>query len=232
MPSLVAEPINYYTVSTAYSLELPYLDAPAIGGSKNFLFGPLAPSKTGIHLVISVNLVIVCLIFARITRSFRPKSSKLSLVTDDTSSPFPPYAVSKKEATSYYEGISPTPQSWSTGKLKQAHGVFKHKLNAVWKDVGPLVRDILNSYNIFWTSIDVARFFTYRDTNEKICGLVVIWIGVHPASQGEDTFRSSNEILALLVGFDIRVCHGSGKTADIRHPIPDSIRRSDRKNTI
>jgi hypothetical protein len=47
-----------------------------------------------------------------------------------------------------------------------------------------------------------VRFIT--DGDEKIRGPVVIWVGVHPDSlQGEDAFNSGNEILNLLVTFDI-----------------------------
>ncbi|KIJ12527.1 hypothetical protein PAXINDRAFT_163883 [Paxillus involutus ATCC 200175] len=122
----------------------------------------------------------------------------------------------------YYSGISPTPPKlvYRTGslktpwvkptglesyrKLKQACGVFGHKLNVVWKDVGPLVRDLLNTQRVAWTSIDVARFITDGDGDEKIRGPVVLWVGVRPDSlQGEDAFSSSNEILNLLARFGI-----------------------------
>jgi hypothetical protein len=87
-----------------------------------------------------------------------PRAPPLSDYASSTSSNSPPCLVSKLEAMFYYSGISPTPPKlvyrtgsskmpWSkpTGlesyhKLKQARGVFGHKLNAVWKDVGPLVR--------------------------------------------------------------------------------------------
>ncbi|KAG9079402.1 hypothetical protein FRC06_007752, partial [Ceratobasidium sp. 370] len=83
--------------------------------------------------------------------------SQLSLLEDyasRTSSNFPSYIVSKLEAMFYYSGISPTPPKlvYRTGslktpwikptgfeayrKLKQARGVFGHKLNLVWKTVG------------------------------------------------------------------------------------------------
>lgn len=41
--------------------------------------------------------------------------------------------------------------------------MFGHKLNVVWKDVGPLVRDLLNAQRVSWTSIDVVRFITDGD---------------------------------------------------------------------
>ena len=132
------------------------------------------------------------------------------------------YVVSKLEAMFYYSGISPTPPKlvYRTGssktpwvkptglesyrKLKQARGVFGHKLNDVWKAVGPLVRDLLNIQMVAWTSIDVVRFITDGDGDEKIRGPVVLWVGVRPDSlQGEDAFNSSNEILHLLGSFEI-----------------------------
>jgi hypothetical protein len=76
------------------------------------------------------------------------------------------YEVSKAEAMFYYAGISPTPPKlvYRTGadktpwvkptgqeayrKLKQARGVFGHKLNDIWNDVGPKVRDLLIAQNI------------------------------------------------------------------------------------
>ncbi|KAG9086926.1 hypothetical protein FRC06_002815 [Ceratobasidium sp. 370] len=133
----------------------------------------------------------------------------------------------------YYSGISPTPPKlvYRTGslktpwikptgfevyrKLKQACGVFGHKINLVWKTQAhrrffpynhhpPLVRDLLKTQGLAWTSIDVVRFITDGDGDKKIRGPVVIWVGVRPDSlQGEDAFHSSNEILRLLEGFDI-----------------------------
>ncbi|KAI0311475.1 hypothetical protein OF83DRAFT_1068738 [Amylostereum chailletii] len=122
----------------------------------------------------------------------------------------PPYVVSKPEAMFYYSGISPTPPKlvYRTGssktpwvkptglgsyrKLKQARGVFGHKLNVVWKS------------RVAWTSIDVARFITDGDGDEKIYGPVVLWVGVRPDSlQAEDAYNSGKEILDLLASFDI-----------------------------
>ncbi|KAG8729944.1 hypothetical protein FRC10_003284 [Ceratobasidium sp. 414] len=122
----------------------------------------------------------------------------------------------------YYSGISPTPPKlvYRTGnskmpwvkptglesyrKLKQARGVFGHKLNLIWDAVGPLVRDLLNARKVAWTSIDVARFITDGDGDEEIRGPVVIWVGVRPDSlQGEDAFNAGNDILHLLASFDV-----------------------------
>ncbi|KAF8260461.1 hypothetical protein EI94DRAFT_1610857 [Lactarius quietus] len=122
----------------------------------------------------------------------------------------------------YYSGISPTPPKlvYRTGslktpwikptglesyrKLKQVRGVFGHRINDVWEDVGPQFRDLLNTQGVAWTSIDVARFITDGDGDEKIRGPVVLWIGVRPDSlQGEDAFNSGEEILDLLARFQI-----------------------------
>lgn len=126
------------------------------------------------------------------------------------------------EAMFYYSGISPTPPKlvYRTGsakapwvkptglesyrKLKQVRGVFGHKLNVVWKDVGPRVRDLLNAQRVAWTSIDVVRFITDGNGDEKLHGPVVLWVGVRPNSLlGEEAFNSSAEILNLLASFDI-----------------------------
>jgi hypothetical protein len=183
--------------------------------------------------MISSEFVTACIVFAMehaqgsaiFPTSELSLSHQLSLLNDYAScasSNSPPYRVSKLEAMFYYSGISPTPPKlvYRTGssktpwvkptgpeayrKLKQARGVFGHKLNVVWKDVGPLVRDLLNTQRVAWTSIDVARFITDGDGDEKIHGPVVLWVGVRPDSlQGKDAFSSGNEILDLLASFDI-----------------------------
>ncbi|OSX68117.1 hypothetical protein POSPLADRAFT_1043258 [Postia placenta MAD-698-R-SB12] len=90
----------------------------------------------------------------------------------------------------YRTGSSKTPRVKRTGpesyrKLKQARGVFGHKLNVVWKD----------------TSFVSSPMAT---GDEKIRGPVMIWIGVRPDSlNGEDAFGISNDILDLLAKFDI-----------------------------
>ncbi|KAF8165138.1 hypothetical protein B0H34DRAFT_780108 [Crassisporium funariophilum] len=113
--------------------------------------------------------------------------------------------ISKAVAIFYYAGISLTPPKlvYRTGgektpwvmpkgqeayrRLKQARGVFGHKLNALWNDD-----------NVVWTSIDVVRFVTDgdEDGDEKIRGPVVIWVG---------RFDSSNDILDLLATNDVEV---------------------------
>jgi hypothetical protein len=147
-----------------------------------------------------------------------------SHVTDDSPSGFnsSPYLVSKYEAMHYYAGISPTPPKlvWRTGSskypwvkpkgpeacriFKEIRGVFGHKLNAVWKAVGPLVRDVLKTHKVRWSSIDVARFITIEEGDEKIRGPVVIWVGVYPDSLlGEVAYKAANDILDLLARYKI-----------------------------
>ncbi len=146
------------------------------------------------------------------------ESSQSGVNTSSTSVDL--YTVSKEEAISYYSGISPSPprlvyrsssskspyvkpKGWR--KFKEARGVFGHKLNVVWKDVGPQVRDLLNTHKIYWTSIDVVRFIADGENEyKKIHGPVIIWIGVYPGSlKGEEAFEASNEMLELLAGVDI-----------------------------
>ncbi|KAG8988593.1 hypothetical protein FRB94_000575 [Tulasnella sp. JGI-2019a] len=154
--------------------------------------------------------------------------SDLSLWSDYTSSASSNparYQISKAEAIFYYAGISPTPLKlvYRTGgkktpwvmpkgqeayrRLKQAHGMFGHKLNAIWNDdVGPKVRDLLITQNVAWTSIDIVRFVTDgdEDGDEKIRGPVVIWVGVVPDSlDSNSAFDSSNDILDLLATNDV-----------------------------
>ena len=130
------------------------------------------------------------------------------------------HAVPNFEASSYYLGTSLDPPTllYRTGHdkypfvkpsgfeayrtFKSVRGVYGHPLNAVWKTVGPLVRDLLKTQRINYTSVDVARFITYED--EEIFGPVVIWVGVYPGSTAADTAHdSSKDVLALLKGYDI-----------------------------
>lgn len=182
------------------------------------------------HSVISAEFVTSCIVYAREHAQGPPSSpadstSKLNLVSNYTSSAStdpPSHAVSKHEAIFYYSGISPTPPKlvYRTGsskapwikptgleayrRLKQVRGVFGHKLNLVWSDVGPRARDLLKAQGVAWTSIDVARFVTKADDDQEIRGPVVLWIGVVPDSlQPEDAFASANKLLALLAEFGI-----------------------------
>lgn len=142
--------------------------------------------------------------------------------SDSSGSPPPPHFVSVAEAQLYYAGLSPSPPKlvyrtgllktpWTkpTGfeayrRLKRARGVFGHRLNDVWEDVGPQIRDLLTLYHVQWTSIDVARFITDGEGSKKITGPVVIWIGVCPDSlQGEQAFSLGNQITELLESFGV-----------------------------
>ncbi|KAI0927764.1 hypothetical protein AcW1_005200 [Taiwanofungus camphoratus] len=134
----------------------------------------------------------------------------------------PPHLVSKDEAMYYYSGISPSPPKlvYRTGllttpwvkpkgleayrQLKQVRGVYGHRINDVWEDLGPQVRDLLNVQRIRWSSIDVARFVTDGESDTQIVGPVVIWIGVLPDSlEGAQAVSSSEGILVLLKSFGI-----------------------------
>lgn len=149
--------------------------------------------------------------------------SRVEEYSSRVSSDSPPHSVSKAESVFYYSGLSPTPPRlvYRTGnqrtpwfrpegfeayrKLKHALGVFGHKLNNVWNEqVGPLVRDALNTHKIPWTSIAVARFLTDGDGGGQILSPVVIWVGVRPnALLAADAFGPSNVILDILAAFDI-----------------------------
>ena len=132
------------------------------------------------------------------------------------------HAVSEFEASSYYLGISDDPPVllYCTGSdkypfvepkgfeayrtFKSACGVYGTPLNAIWKTVGPLVRNLLRAQMIRWTSIDVARFVTYGDYNEETPGPVIIWIGVYPGSTAADTAHNlSKNILGLLKDYEV-----------------------------
>lgn len=87
---------------------------------------------------------------------------------------------------------------------KSVRGVYDTPLNAVWSTVGPLVRDLIKTQNIRYTSIDVARFITHDTDQKDIPGSVVIWIGVYPGSTTADTAHGVSEnILGLLQSYGI-----------------------------
>lgn len=134
----------------------------------------------------------------------------------------PPHLVSKDEAMYYYSGISPSPPKlvYRTGlsttpwvkpkgleahrQLKEVRGVYGHRINAVWEEVGPQVLDLLTVQGIRWSSIDLARFVTDGGSDKQIVGPVVIWIGVLPDSlEGPQAISSSEAILMLLKSFGI-----------------------------
>ena len=93
----------------------------------------------------------------------------------------------------YYSGLysSPrlvyrtgtTPWIMPTGleayrQLKELRPVFGHKLNVIWKKLGPKVCQLLDSQGVLWTSIDVVRFIKVGEG--EAVGPVVLWIGVAP----------------------------------------------------
>ena len=133
------------------------------------------------------------------------------------STPSPPYSVSLAEATFYYSGLygspklvyrtGPTPWSMPTGPeaysvSKELRPVFGHKLNDVWKDLGPKVCQLLDSHAVLWTSIDVVRFL--KIARGEVVGPVVLWIGVAPETLlGEVAHASANGCLDLLKEFGI-----------------------------
>ena len=153
------------------------------------------------------------------------------------------HVVSKPEAMFYYSGISPTRPElvYRTGsakrikptgleayrKLKQAVGVFGHKLNVVWKELGPMVRDLLTAQGLNWTSIDVTRFITDGDDGQEICGPVVLWVGVRRDSLlGEDAFNSSTDILSLLADFNIHDVEVEYRESVCRRSVSPALLRS------
>jgi len=152
--------------------------------------------------------------------------SQLSLLSHDISSSATPvgsaHAVSDFEASSYYLGISNDhplllyrtgskeypfvkpkgSQAYRTSK--SVRGVYGTPLNAVWSTVGPLVRDLIKTQKIRYTSIDVARFITHETDKTDVPGPIVIWIGVHPGSTTADTAHDVSEnILGLLQSYGI-----------------------------
>ena len=138
---------------------------------------------------------------------------------DDTvsSTSSPQHSVSKPEAMFYYSGLPSSPRlvyrtgatPWTkpTGPeayrvLKELRPVFGHKLNTVWKDLGPKVRDILDSVGVLWTTIDVIRFVKVGEG--EAVGPVVLWISVAPETLfGEDAHTAAHGYLDLLREFEI-----------------------------
>jgi hypothetical protein len=147
--------------------------------------------------------------------------SALTFASDDTV--VSEHTPDEYEKKSYYNGITrdgdhpdlvyrsdffTTPFPKPVGRyahlpVKSLRGVFDTPLNGVWNTVGPLIRDLINTRRIDWSSIDPARFFTHAPLGEEeekgSLGPVVIWIGVIPGSTTSDTAHEvSQEILALL----------------------------------
>jgi hypothetical protein len=143
--------------------------------------------------------------------------SELSLHDDSASSTSSSSPVSMAEAMFYYSGLCSSPRlvyrtgttPWKkpTGpeayhQLKELRPVFGHKLDIVWKDLGPKVCQLLDSQGVVWTSIDVVRFIKVGEG--EAVGPVVLWIGVAPETLlGEDARSSANSCLDLLKEFGI-----------------------------
>jgi hypothetical protein len=174
--------------------------------------------------VTSADFVATCINLARessqgSTTSTDINFSELSLYDDSAPniSSSPPYSVSNAEAMFYYSGLSSSPRlvyrtgttPWAkpTGpeayrQLKELRPVFGHKLNLVWKDLGPKVYQLLDSQGVLWTTIDVVRFIKVGEG--EAVGPVVLWIGVAPGTlQGEDARTSADGCLDLLKRFAI-----------------------------
>ena len=160
-----------------------------------------------------------------------PALSDFSLLSHDTrsgaTSVGSAHAVSDFEASSFYLGISDDHPLllYRTGSEKypfvkpkgfQAYCTFKSvrdvygtPLNAVWSTVGPLVRDLIKTQKIRYTSIDEARFITHETDKKDIPGLIVIWIGVYPGSTTADTAHDVSEnVLGLLESYEIEGVEG------------------------
>lgn len=179
-----------------------------------------------VHLL-STPFVIACMAYARghvQDTALSPTDPRLSSehATAFSTSNSPP---SHAEAIFYYVGTSPSPPKlvYRTGsesapwikpkgfeaytKPTQLRGVFNHPLNALWEELGPLVKDLVNTQGLAWTSIDVVRFLRLTDGeggNLKVLGPVVLWVGVRPDSLGsESAFNSAKDILHLLVRFNV-----------------------------
>ncbi|KAF8970664.1 hypothetical protein BDZ97DRAFT_55681 [Flammula alnicola] len=174
--------------------------------------------------MISAAFVATCIDLARENSqgpTISPTETDFSDLYDDstssTSPSSPPYSVSKAEATFYYSGLPSSPRLvYRTGttpwikptgpqaqrELKELRQVFGHKLNAVWKDLGPKVCDFLDSAGVWWTTIDVVRFI--KVGKGEAVGPVVLWIGVFPETLfGEDAHTAAYGCLDLLEKFGI-----------------------------
>ncbi|KAI1788973.1 hypothetical protein LXA43DRAFT_1096856, partial [Ganoderma leucocontextum] len=159
-----------------------------------------------LRAVISTDFVATCIFLAKEysqSPTISPAEtdfSEISLIDDSSSSissSSPQYSVSQAEAMFYYSGLCSSPRL-----VYQLRPVFDHKLNTVWKDLGPKVHDVLDSQGVLWTTIDVVRFIKVGEGDAV--GPVVLWIGVAPETLfGEDAHTSANSCLDLLKEFDI-----------------------------
>ncbi|KAG6333947.1 hypothetical protein ID866_5144 [Astraeus odoratus] len=188
--------------------------------SLNFL---LSSHTYPLDSVVSADFVATCIVFATehsqgSTISLTDTdSSELSLHDDSVSSSFPPYSVSKVEAMFNYLGLCSSPRFvyrmgttlWrkSTGleaycELKELHPVFVHKLNIVWKDLGPKVCQPVDSQGVLWMSIDAVCFIKVRE--REAIDPVILWIGLPPDILfGKDAHTLVSGCLDLLEEFNI-----------------------------
>ena len=145
--------------------------------------------------------------------------TQLEQKNDSTSSlsTSPQYSVPRLEAILYYAGLPSNPTlvyrtgtiPWTepTGAeayrvLKELRPVFGHKLNIVWKELGPKIYKYLDSVGVLWTTIDVVRFIWLKE-GETI-GPVVLWIGVGPDTLiGKDAHTAAHGCLNLLKEVEI-----------------------------
>ncbi|KAF8804001.1 hypothetical protein BYT27DRAFT_7108338, partial [Phlegmacium glaucopus] len=78
-------------------------------------------------------------------------------------------------------------------QLKELYPAFGHKLDIIWKDLGP-------RFSSFWTSIDIVHFLKVGEG--KVISPIILWISVAPGTLlGEDAHTSVNSCLDLLKVF-------------------------------
>ncbi|KAJ6260578.1 hypothetical protein Dda_4804 [Drechslerella dactyloides] len=120
------------------------------------------------------------------------------------------------EARCYYYGIPSQPRLvYRTDTIpltrpggvdvvqRESFPVYNHNINKVWDEVGPKIIQILDSHEVRWTSIDVAKFKITRLGSKRISP-VILWIGVVPATLSADKAReASTTCLHLLETFGI-----------------------------
>ena len=121
-------------------------------------------------------------------------------------------SMAELEAISYYSGIPSCPTPWTKPRdeveayrqRKELRPVFGHKLNTVWKNLGPKVCDFLDAMQVSWTTVDVVRFANLVKDQKEVVSPVVLWIGVAPrALCREDAHTVAHNCLKLLEQFAI-----------------------------
>ncbi|KZP24103.1 hypothetical protein FIBSPDRAFT_951412 [Athelia psychrophila] len=154
----------------------------------------------------------------------------LSIHSDYTSSistNLPPHTVSKHEAMFYYSGISLSPPKlvYCTGslkalwvkpvgpeaqpKLKRVHGVYGHKLNDIWSDMGPCVLSNLN-------------------TTVNICGPLTLALGLAIATTDRPDTQGTMELYFTEGGQSDKLmgltCHHMLFKTDTKHNVEYKFR--------